>query len=185
MDINQIKINKHKTNIINLAMKLSNTFNVNEEISINNEIKKETEFLQSLLDIKNQQNIQEPMNQMIQKQMMLQQQMLQQKIQQEMALQRMMMVEQRMIQQPMNISDYGWILFFEDQSQNSIESIKISEQKLVKEAIALYMQKTGKNGHYQFIFNHQELYPELKICQSGLHDLSEILVIESKNIKDE
>ena len=180
MDINQAKINKHKINIINLAMKLSNTFNINEEILINNEIKKETEFLQSLLDIKNQQNIQEPMNPMIQKQMMLQQQMLQQKIQQQ-----MMTVEQRMIQYPMNMPDYGWILFFEDQSQNSIESIKISEQKLVKEAIALYMQKTGKNGHYQFIFNHQELYPELKICQSGLHDLSEILVIESKNIKDE
>ena len=86
--------------------------------------------------------------------MMLQQQMLQQKIQQQ-----MMTVEQRMIQYPMNMPDYGWILFFEDQSQNSIESIKISEQKLVKEAIALYMQKTGKNGHYQFIFNHQELYP--------------------------
>ena len=180
MDINQAKINKHKINIINLAMKLSNTFNINEEISINNEIKKETEFLQSLLDIKNQQNIQEPMNPMIQKQMMLQQQMLQQKIQQQ-----MMTVEQRMIQYPMNMPDYGWILFFEDQSQNSIESIKISEQKLVKEAIALYMQKTGKNGHYQFIFNHQELYPELKICQSGLHDLSKILVIESKNIEDE
>ena len=180
MDINQAKINKHKINIINLAMKLSNTFNINEEISINNEIKKETEFLQTLLDIKNQQNIQEPMNPMIQKQMMLQQQMLQQKIQQQ-----MMTVEQRMIQYPMNMPDYGWILFFEDQSQNSIESIKISEQKLVKEAIALYMQKTGKNGHYQFIFNHQELYPELKICQSGLHDLSKILVIESKNIKDE
>ena len=65
MDINQAKINKHKINIINLAMKLSNTFNINEEISINNEIKKETEFLQSLLDIKNQQNIQEPMNPMI------------------------------------------------------------------------------------------------------------------------
>ena len=185
MDINQAKINKHKINIINLAMKLSNTFNINEEISINNEIKKETEFLQSLLDIKNQQNIQEPMNPMIQKQMMKQQQMLYQQIQQEMIQQRMMMIEQRMIQQPMNMPDYGWILFFEDQSQNSIESIKISEQKLVKEAIALYMQKTGKNGHYQFIFNHQELYPELKICQSGLHDLSEILVIESKNIEDE
>ena len=180
MDINQTKINKHKINIINLAMKLRNIFNINEEISINNEIKKETEFLQSLLDIKNQQNIQEPMNPMIQKQMMLQQQMLQQKIQQQ-----MMTVEQRMIQYPMNMPDYGWILFFEDQSQNSIESIKISEQKLVKEAIALYMQKTGKNGHYQFIFNHQELYPELKICQSGLHDLSKILVIESKNIEDE
>ena len=75
----QIEINKHKTNIINLAMKLCNTFIINEEIFINNEIKKETEILQSLLNIKNQQNMPLPINPMIQQQMMqpqMEQQML-------------------------------------------------------------------------------------------------------------
>ena len=81
----QIEINKHKTNICNLAMKLSNTFNIYEEISINNEIKKETEFLESLLNIKNQQNMLQPLNQMMPQQM--QQQMLQQQFQQMMLMQ--------------------------------------------------------------------------------------------------
>ena len=49
-------------------MKLSNIFNIYEEISINNEIKKETEFLESLLNIKNQKNIQKPINPIMQQQ---------------------------------------------------------------------------------------------------------------------
>ena len=81
----QIEINKHKTNICNLAMKLSNIFNIYEEISINNEIKKETEFLESLLNIKNQKNIQKPINPIMQQQ--IQQQMIQQKFQQMMLMQ--------------------------------------------------------------------------------------------------
>ena len=53
MDNTLFEINKHKFNILSLANKLINTFNINEEMSINNEIKKETEFLLSLLNIKN------------------------------------------------------------------------------------------------------------------------------------
>ena len=52
MDFTLIEINKHKYNISNLSSKLINTFNINEEISINNEIKKESEILVSLLNIK-------------------------------------------------------------------------------------------------------------------------------------
>ena len=66
-------------------MKLSNIFNIYEEISINNEIKKETEFLESLLNIKNQKNIQQPINPIMQQQ--IQQQMIQQKFQQMMLMQ--------------------------------------------------------------------------------------------------
>ena len=66
-------------------MKLSNIFNIYEEISINNEIKKETEFLESLLNIKNQKNIQKPINPIMQQQ--IQQQMIQQKFQQMMLMQ--------------------------------------------------------------------------------------------------
>ena len=52
MDFTLIEINKHKNNISNLSTRLLNTFDINEEISINNEIKKETEILVSLLNIK-------------------------------------------------------------------------------------------------------------------------------------
>ena len=46
------EIKRHKIKINDLSNKLINTFNINEEIMINNEIKKETEFLLSLLNIK-------------------------------------------------------------------------------------------------------------------------------------
>ena len=52
MDFTIIEINKHKLNIVTLSNKLNTTFNINEEISLNNEIKKETEILLSLLNIK-------------------------------------------------------------------------------------------------------------------------------------
>ena len=40
MDYTLIEINKHKNNISNLSTKLLNTFNINEEIFFNSEIKK-------------------------------------------------------------------------------------------------------------------------------------------------
>ena len=52
MDFTLVEINKHKNNISNLSTKLLSTFNINEELSITYEIKKETEFLESLLNIK-------------------------------------------------------------------------------------------------------------------------------------
>ena len=47
------EINKRKLNIVSLGNKLISTYNINEEIFISNEIKKETDFLLSLLNIKN------------------------------------------------------------------------------------------------------------------------------------
>ena len=46
------EIKKYKIKINDLSNKLINTLDINEEIMINNEIKKETEFLLSLLNIK-------------------------------------------------------------------------------------------------------------------------------------
>ena len=46
------EIYMHKTKLMNLINNLINTQLINEEININNEIKKESEFLNSLLNIK-------------------------------------------------------------------------------------------------------------------------------------
>ena len=86
-----IEIKKHKANIQNLSNKLINTVDINEEISVNNEIKKETELLLSLLNIKKNELLQNNnmnfpslifncniMNQNQFGQQMIQQQMLQQ-----------------------------------------------------------------------------------------------------------
>ena len=50
-DITEQEIQKHKKTLNKLIMKLNNTHNIDEEISINNEIRKETEFLSSLFNI--------------------------------------------------------------------------------------------------------------------------------------
>ena len=174
----QIEINKHKTNIYNLAMKLSNTFNIYEEISINNEIKKETEFLESLLNIKNQQNMLQPLNQMMPQQM--QQQMLQQQFQQ------MMLMQQQMFQQQMNITiddENGWDLTFEEGNSREVINIRINNEKLVKEAISMYMLKSGRTDKCKFVFDGKELIPKMKINQSGLSNKSRILVLSTQNLR--
>ena len=51
----------------------------------------------------------------------------------------------------LNIEDpEGWILLFEDQNDRLTINIKISEQKLVKEAISMYKLKTGRTEKCKF-----------------------------------
>ena len=77
----------------------------------------------------------------------------------------------------------GWNLIFENQNDRQSFNIRISEQKLVKEAISLYYLKSNKTEKCKFIFNNKELFPEMKICQSGLNNMSKILVISIQNLK--
>ena len=76
----------------------------------------------------------------------------------------------------------GWNLIFENQNDKKSLTIRISEQKLVKEAISMYMLKSGRTDKCKFIFNNKELFVEMKICQSGLNNLSRILVISTQNV---
>ena len=87
--------------------------------------------------------------------------------------------------QPQNMSledNQGWNLIFENQNDKSTITIRISEQKYVKEAISMYLLKSGRTDKCKFIFNNKELFPEMKICQSGLNNLSRILVISIQNV---
>ena len=61
MEFVQQEINSHKTKLMNLINNLINTTLINQEIYINDEIKKESEFLNSLLTIK-QKSLINPMN---------------------------------------------------------------------------------------------------------------------------
>ena len=83
-----------------------------------------------------------------------------------------------------NIEDAnGWNLIFENQNDRQTFNIRISEQKYVKEAISLYYLKSNKSEKCKFIFNNKELFPEMKICQSGLTNMAKILVISIQNLK--
>lgn len=52
MDYTLIKIKNHKNKIFELSTKLNYNEDINNEIALSNELKKETEFLISLLNIK-------------------------------------------------------------------------------------------------------------------------------------
>ena len=52
MDYTLIEIKKHKNKIFELSTKLNYNEDINNEIALSNELKKETEFLISLLNIK-------------------------------------------------------------------------------------------------------------------------------------
>ena len=88
------------------------------------------------------------------------------------------------IQNNFSIDDLsGWKLFFEDGVNKPKIYIQINEQKLIKEAINMYMLKSGRTDKCKFIFNGHELFPEVKICQSGLKNMSVILVISPQNVR--
>ena len=89
-----------------------------------------------------------------------------------------------MNQDSTNLDDNkGWNLIFENQNDKQTYNIRISENKTVKEAINMYKIKSGREGKMKFIFNNKELFAEMKICQSGLSNLSRILVISLQNLK--
>ena len=75
-----------------------------------------------------------------------------------------------------------WDLIFENDITKKRVVIKLSKQKLVKEAISLYLLKSNQvdkdRKKMKFIFNNIELFPEIKICETGLANLSKILVLE-------
>ena len=95
-----------------------------------------------------------------------------------------MMGMNMMNQDSVNIDDNkGWNLIFENQNDRQTYTIRISENKTVKEAISLYKIKSGRKDKMKFVFNNKELCSDLKICQSGLTNCSKILVISLQNLK--
>ena len=76
----------------------------------------------------------------------------------------------------------GWNLVFENQNDLNSIIVTISEQKTIKEAISKYRIKANRTDPCKFVFNSKQLYPEMRICESGLKDKSKILVISLQNL---
>ena len=86
--------------------------------------------------------------------------------------------------QNINIDDEnGWHLIFEDHNRGTTIVITISEQKRFKEAISMYLLKSNRTDRCKFIFNSLEIFPELKICETGLKDMSRIIVLSITNVR--
>ena len=72
----------------------------------------------------------------------------------------------------------GLTLIFEEPGDTSKFFIKISGQKLFKEAINKFCSKKQREPERcKFIYNSRNLNPEIKISELGLQDMSKILVV--------
>ena len=186
MDYTIIEINKHKNNISNLSTKLLNTFNINEEIFINNEIKKETEILSSLLNIK-MNSMMNPMNNNVINNVRFQHQMAQmQAPHMQQAFQNMQNQIQNQFEQP--IKNSISIIFRRPHSDDG----KIQPPIMVKcylddkisDVIKQYRDMADdRDMTKKFVFNAITLNPSLTVAESGMTNNCNIFVIVTKGIK--
>ena len=181
MDPTQIEINKTKLNIVNLSNKLINTFNPSEEISINYELKKEVDFLLTLLTKK----MNSPMNQipMNNNNMNLINQMynnninLVQQQQMQMMQQQLMFQQQQMLQQQ---AENAFITLEFRKTNNKSIKIQCQMNDKIRDVIQKYRNlslTSDKND--KFIYNAKALYPDsdLTVAECGLYNNSMIQVV--------
>ena len=183
MDYTLIEINKHKYNISNLSTKLLNTFDINEEISINNEIKKETEVLTSLFNIKKN-NIQLHMDMQMQQQMNMQMQM-QQQMNMQMQMQQQMNMQMK---NQLNESQYHSIkVIFRTGSNREISCpimvVCTPDEKIFKVIERYRLMSNDLDDTKKFIFNGFALNPSLTIAEAGMANNSNVFVVATKGIK--
>ena len=201
-NITEQEIQKHKDKLNNLIFRLNNTHNIDEENSINNEIKNESEFLSSLFNIKrnelNQNNnmnnnnnnnfnpMPNPMfNDQIQQQM-LQQQMLQQQLMQQQIMQQQIM-QQQIMQQQMEMQNQYIRVIFRQSGENSKNIPPITIQckpfDSVSSIIEKYRNASGdKDPYKKFIFNAKNLNQALDLNEAGISNNSNIFVVSTRGI---
>ena len=181
MEYIQQEINIHKTKLITLINNLINTQLINEEISINNEIKKESECLISLLNIKqntlmNQINMNNNMNFnpfMIQPNLMIPNF---QPINMNQMQQQMIMNNFNNIQN--NNYDNNFFLnltFIDDSGKETI--VQTNPNEKVSEIIEKYKKKANDyNPQNLFLHNGKKLVPHLIVSETSLYNGTEIIV---------
>ena len=203
-NITEQEIQKHKDKLNNLIFRLNNTHNIDEENSINNEIKNESEFLSSLFNIKrnelnqnnnmnnNNNNFFNPMpnpmiNDQMQQQMMQQQQMLQQQMMQQQIMQQQQMLQQQMMQQQMEKQNQYIRVIFRQSGENSKNIPPITIQckpfDSVSSIIEKYRNASGdKDPYKKFIFNAKNLNQALGLNEAGISNNSNIFVVSTRGI---
>ena len=174
MDYIQQEINLHKSKLLNLINNLINTQLIDDEISINNEIKTESECLKSILNIK-QNNF---MNQQI-------------NLNNNFNVNPFITRPNLQMNQPIinmnpiisnNINSFpnnGIInVTFERASGNSI-LISINPNEKISELIKRYREKSKDFNNNQFLLNGNKIdvYSSLSLTEYGIRDLNRITVL--------
>ena len=74
-------------------------------------------------------------------------------------------------------------MIFEQKAGGQTLTIQIQPDKKVSDAINSYKNKIQYPGEMKFIFNGQNLNPDLTLNEAGLKNGSKILVIGTKDIE--
>ena len=179
MDFIQPEINKHKTQLKTLINNLINTENINEEIMYNNQIKMESEFIISLLNAK-QNNI---MNQMIQNNNM--------NFNPINFNPNMMQMNQPQIlrNDENNLNDFQVNnfhkinVFFIQAWNNRLITLICSQNEKISDLIQKYRDKSNDyNNNIEFIFNSKKLDLSKTIFESEIINNSRIYIYKTKDI---
>ena len=188
MDYTLFEINKHKININTFSNKLMNTFNINEEIAINNEIKKEVEILITLLNIKmnflsNQMLINNNMNFNMNNNinalnpMMANQDFINQQQQQ---------IIPKDIRKEEKMENNICIKFerIDEIGDNRIIFVYCKHSEKVYDLIQKYRVKANDwKLNKEFYYNAKKINPDLTLAEAGLYNNCSIRVITFGNLK--
>ena len=196
MDYTLSEIVKHKSTIMNLSNKLINTYDVNQEISINEELIKEAQFLLSLLNIKknflfgqnfqnnNMNNIFNPMQN---NPMNMFNNINNNQFPQMMPIQSMQNIfnnnNMNDIQEPKK--EEIILLFEKEQDRRSIITIHCTPDDKLSFVFNQYVQKINfrsNRNDLKFIYNNSALNPSKSVKEAGLVNYSKILVYDINDI---
>ena len=194
MDYTLSEIVKHKSTIMNLSNQLINTYDVNQEISINEELIKEAQFLLSLLNIKknflfgqnfqnnNMNNIFNPMQN---NQMNMFNNINNNQFPQMMPIQLMQNIFNNNMDNIQEPKKEEIILLFEKQSDRRIITIHCTPDDKLSFVFNRYIQKINFSGNQEdlkFIYNSSVLNPSESVKEAGLRNNMKILVLDGKRI---
>ena len=188
------EIQNHKNKLNILISKLINTHDIDEETSINNTIKNETEFLSSLLNIKKNELNHIKMNMHInpmQQQIMMKQQMMDPQM-----IQMQMMMAQAQQEQMKNILNnqrkeeisvtFRRYVSEEDEKYPVVAIIQCTLDEKVSSLIEKYRNNTGDHdSSKKFIFNARNLNLSLTVAEAGITNKANIFVVNTKMITKE
>ena len=171
------EINKHKTKLISLINNLINTELINEEIFINNEIKKESECLISLLNAKqnivmNQINLNNNVNF---NPLMFPGNPLMMNI----PTININQMNPPFIQNISNINEQTYSLIsiiFQKDISDKKTTVYCNPQEKISDVIKKYREKSNDYAESRFIFCSRELEPSLSLSELGITNGDKILV---------
>ena len=196
MAVSIYDIYKQKLNIISLSIKLLSASNTNEEISINNDLKKEAELLLSLLNIKNvmmmSMNNFSPMTnqnyvvnniqlqQLMQKQVMIIEQMMQK---QEIPQKMQMKEQNEKIQKKDEIFGKISVTFLKSHYGKPIV-VQCDFNEKIEKVIERYRYYSSDfKESEKFMFNAKVLNPSITVAEAGIYKNCTILVVETSGTR--